>query len=240
MAPKKPEEPVTVDTSTMNVWAKLLAARAEFYTVGAKKTGKNLHAEFKYFELEDIVPVAEPIFKKHGLLFMTRFSQDTATGLVINKDNVEEVIIFTIPLIFISEPAKFRMNEVQGVGAAVTYYRRYLYMLVLDLVESDGFDSQDGSKNLSNEEPEPPKKPATVEERKAAKKELTSDAKPASAAGIKELKALLKKLLACDSDQEEFVQSVAIKTDNFKKLTETKLNSLIEGVKSMISEYGEE
>lgn len=237
MAPKKPEEPVTVDTSTMNVWAKLLAARAEFYTVGAKKTGKNLHAEFKYFELEDIVPVAEPIFKKYGLLLMTRFSQDTATGLVINTDNVEEVIIFTIPLIFISEPAKFRMNEVQGVGAAVTYYRRYLYMLILDLVESDGFDSQDGSKNLTEEAP---KKPATAEERKAAKKELTSEPKPASAAGIKELKALLKKLLACDPDQEEFVQSVAIKTDNFKKLTETKLSSLIEGVKGMISEYGEE
>lgn len=237
MAPKKPEEPVTVDTSTMNVWAKLLAARAEFYTVGAKKTGKNLHAEFKYFELEDIVPVAEPIFKKYGLFLMTRFSQDTATGLVVNTDNVEESIMFTIPLIFISEPAKFRMNEVQGVGAAVTYYRRYLYMLVLDLVESDGFDSQDGSKNLTEEAP---KKPATTEERKAAKKELTSEAKPASAAGIKELKALLKKLLACDPDQEEFVQSVAIKTDNFKKLTETKLSSLIEGVKSMISEYGEE
>lgn len=56
MATKKTE--TTVDTATMNVWQKLLAARIEFLRRGVTKSGVNLHAEFKYFELEDIVPVA--------------------------------------------------------------------------------------------------------------------------------------------------------------------------------------
>ena len=47
-----------------------------------------------------------------------------------------------IPLQFITEPGKFRMNEVQGVGAAVTCYRRYLHEIVLDLVEADSFDGE--------------------------------------------------------------------------------------------------
>ena len=56
MATKKTE--ATVDIATMNVWQKLLAARIEFLRRGVTKSGVNLHAEFKYFELEDIVPVA--------------------------------------------------------------------------------------------------------------------------------------------------------------------------------------
>ena len=47
MATKKTE--TTVDTATMNVWQKLLAARIEFLRRGVTKSGVNLHAEFKYF-----------------------------------------------------------------------------------------------------------------------------------------------------------------------------------------------
>lgn len=234
MATKKTEEVVTPDVSMMNVWAKLLAVRNEFYAAGAKKTGKNLHAEFKYFELEDIVPVAAPIFKKYGLLLIPVFGGDFATALIVNIDRPEEVIRFTIPFVLISEPGKFRMNEVQGMGAAVTYYRRYLYMVVLDLVESDGIDCQDGGKN---EAPKKPVKPVTTEERKAIKEELTSEDKPASAAQIKELKGLLKKLMELDPEQEEFVQSVAIKTDGFKKLTVSRYENLLRGLTDMLKEY---
>ena len=42
MATKKAEEVAALDLATMNVWAKLLAVRSEFYEVGTKKSGKNL------------------------------------------------------------------------------------------------------------------------------------------------------------------------------------------------------
>lgn len=49
MPTKKPatNEQTAIDTTGMNVWSKLLAVRNEFYAAGAKKTGRNLHAEFK-------------------------------------------------------------------------------------------------------------------------------------------------------------------------------------------------
>lgn len=243
MATKKTttEETPAVDTTGMNVWAKLLAVRSEFYATGAKKTGKNLHAEFMYFELEDIVPVAEPLFAKYGLLLVPTFNDGNATAHVVNIDKPEESIDFIIPLIFIAEPGKFRMNEVQGVGAVVTYYRRYLYMVVLDLVESDGFDSQDGRKNLPDDEETPaPKKstkPVSADERKAIKEELTSEDGAADEKEVAELKTHLKKLMECDPDQEDFVQSVALKTESFKKITKSQCAALIEGVKEMIAAY---
>ena len=243
MATKKTttEETPAVDTTSMNVWAKLLAVRSEFYATGAKKTGKNLHAEFMYFELEDIVPVAEPLFAKYGLLLVPTFNDGNATAHVVNIDKPEESIDFIIPLIFIAEPGKFRMNEVQGVGAVVTYYRRYLYMVVLDLVESDGFDSQDGRKNLPDDEDTPaPKKstkPVSADERKAIKEELTSEDGAADEKEVAELKTYLKKLMECDPDQEDFVQSVALKTESFKKITKSQCAALIEGVKEMIAAY---
>jgi hypothetical protein len=232
----------TQDYSEMNVWAKLLAVRTEFYAEGAKKTGKNLHAEFKYFELEDIVPVAEPIFAKYGLLLVPTFIHESAVAQVVNVNDPEEKIEFILPLQFIAEPAKFRMNEVQGVGAVVTYYRRYLYMVVLDLVESDGIDNQkpvteDNDGNAPTT-PAPKKKtPVSASERETIKSELTDADGNADPLQIEGLKAALKKLMALDPEQENFVQEVAVKTNSFTEITKANCEALINGVNDMISAY---
>ena len=240
MATKKPtEQTATVETTEMNVWSKLLAVRNEFYTAGAKKTGKNLHAEFMYFELKDIVPVAAPIFAKYGLLLLPTFVDGNAVADVVNIEKPDEHIYFTIPLQFIAEPAKFRMNEVQGVGAAVTYYRRYLYMIVLDLVEDDGFD-KDSGKDEEDETPAPAptKKPATTEERKEIKKSLTNADGEADDLQKSALKAALKKLKEIDPSEEEFIQKIAIKTEKFTKIKKSACEQLILTVNEMIENYG--
>lgn len=241
MATKNTDKtPAPVDTSTMNVWAKLLNVRSEFYGAGAKKTGKNLHAEFKYFELEDIVPVAAPIFAKYGLLMMTSFTENAAVATIINIDNDEDKIVFTLPLQFIAEPAKFRMNEVQGVGAVVTYYRRYLYMVVLDLVESDGIDDK---KPVGEGEPPAPApapkkgKPVTAAERETIKTELTDAEGNADDLQIQALKSALKALMELDPEQENFVQEIAVKTNSFTEITKANCEALINGVKEMIAAY---
>lgn len=235
---KKTENP---DVSTMNVYAKLLAVRSEFYEIGAKKTGKNLHAEFMYFELEDIVPAVAPLFTKYGLLMKPSFTENTAEAHIINVDNPEQELVFSIPLQFIAEPAKFRMNEVQGVGAAVTYYRRYLYMLILDLVESDGFDSQK-SKDDDGDEDAPAlapkaKTPATPAERGKIKEELTDSEGEATQLQIDGLKAALSQLLDTDPEQEEFVQNVVLMTEEFTKITKSQCEQLTNGVAEMLAAY---
>lgn len=239
MATKKttPIEPVpTLDeVKDMNVWAKLLAARQEFHAVGTKKSGINRHAEFKYFELADIVPIAEPIFAKYGLLLVPTFPDNRAVAEVINADKPEEKIEFIIPMQFIAEPGKFRMNEVQGVGAAVTYYRRYLYMVVLNLVENDAIDS---SETAEDKTAPVRKKPATNEERREIKKTLTGADGEADELQKTALKAALKKLRETMPEREEFVQEVALKTNGFTSITKQACEKIILTVNDLLEAHG--
>lgn len=243
MPTKKPatNEQTAIDTTGMNVWSKLLAVRNEFYAAGAKKTGRNLHAEFMYFELSDIVPVAAPIFAKYNLLLMPTFENGNAEAVVINTEKPDERINFSIPLQFIAEPGKFRMNEVQGVGAAVTYYRRYLYMIVLDLVEADSFDGESNTTEAEDTPaPAPKKKPATTEQRQEIKKTLTNSDGEADDLQKSALKAALKKLKEIDPSKEEFIQKIAIKTEKFTSIKKAACEQLILTVNEMIENYGVE
>ena len=241
MPTKKPatNEQTAIDTTGMNVWSKLLAVRNEFYAAGAKKTGRNLHAEFMYFELSDIVPGAAPIFAKYNLLLMPTFENGNAEAVVINTEKPDERINFSIPLQFIAEPGKFRLNEVQGVGAAVTYYRRYLYMIVLDLVEADSFDGESNTTEAEDTPaPAPKKKPATTKQRQEIKKTLTNSDGEADDLQKSALKAALKKLKEIDPSKDEFIQKIAIKTEKFTSIKKAACEQLILTVNEMIENYG--
>ena len=232
-AKEKSENPKTLDVSKMSIYEKLQAVRNEFYEVGAKKTGKNPRAECLYFQLTDIVPIAQPLFTKYNLFMYTTFKGGTATAYIVNMDDPTQIAPFDIPWVEIAEPGKFRMNEVQGVGAAVTYYRRYLYMIVLDLVEKDEIEE------APKEKPER-KKPASPEKRKEIKDQLTGEENaPATEEEVKALKNILKELLNVDPAQEEFVNDIAVKTEGFKVINKGQCSALIEGVTAMLNEYGE-
>lgn len=219
---------------SMTIYEKLLKVREEFLAAGIKKSGKNLHAEYLYYELEDIVPIAQPIFHKYGLIVLNGFEDGRAFAQVTDVKS-KEGIVFSIPLQFISEPAKFRMNEIQGVGAAVTYYRRYLYMIILDLVEADDLDG-----GLINEsKAKPAKAPVTPTERKAIKEELADPNAKADEFLIDTLKSVLSELLELDPKQEDFVQEIAMQTDAFTNIRKSDAESLIEGIREMIKAYGE-
>ena len=233
MATKKTE--ATVDIATMNVWQKLLAARIEFLRRGVTKSGVNLHAEFKYFELEDIVPVATEIFSNFNCVFLTSFPDGKAVGRFINLDNPDEQVVVEFTARSIAEPGKFRMNEVQGLGAEITYMRRYLYFLILDVVEADAFDAESGK-----DAPAPkaePKKPVSTEKREEIKQGLTAPEANADELQINALKAVLKRLKEVDSTQEEFIQQVAIKTEGFTKISKSACEQLVLKVGEMVENY---
>lgn len=229
-------------TQELNVFQKLQKARMKFLDAGAKKTGKNINLQFMYFELEDIVPIAEKIFSDMGLLMVPSFNENMATAKVYNCERSEEAPIvfeapFTIIQPIISNSGKQVTNEMQALGSSITYMRRYLWQLVLDIIEKDDIDA-----NLSEEEPSPapaPKRktPATKEERKEIKKELADGSAQADELQIDALKAVLKKLLELDAEQEDFVQSVAVKTEGFTKITKDACERLIAGVQEMMEAY---
>ena len=225
---KKEDKPMAATTAaptSMNVYQKLIAARKRFQEMDVKKSGVNRFADFKYFELADIVPAKTRIFAELGLLDVVTFSESEAVAQLFNVDNPDESMIFTSPmraLSTVSQTGKNKMNELQGLGAEETYQRRYLYMMILDIVEADSFDATSGQNdsNKSQNVSEKPQKavestnvvsmnkesttrPASQSEREDVKKALTNVDGNADTAQVNAIIRALKKLREKDADRYE-------------------------------------
>lgn len=205
MAEKKPAEMVA-DFRSKNIYAKLAEARKRFLEAPVKKSGVNRFAEFKYFELEDIVPVANNIFYDLGLVLIPNITYEKTFGVLFNVDNPEEHINFNLPAKNHNIEDGTKMSAIQGLGAYVTYQRRYLYGVVLDIVEADPVDATIG-KEPTPENPTPKKnnRPATTEERAETKEQLINQDGEATATQIKAIKNGLKKLRDKDESYDGYV-----------------------------------
>lgn len=226
----------TTDTAAMNIYQKLLKARAMFLEADVKKTGKNMHLSFKYFELEDIVPTATRIFGEVGIVPLVNFTADTATMTMVNTDNPEETVTFVSPFNqiapIISNTGKQATNEMMALGSSITYMRRYLYMIALDICESDGIDANAGVPAPAAPAPKAP--PATPEQRQEVKQELTAPADNATALQIKGLKAVLKKLKDADPSKEEMIAQIAVQTNGFTVISKADCEALIQRITAML------
>ena len=226
----------TTDTAAMNIYQKLLKARAMFLEEDVKKTGKNMHLSFKYFELEDIVPTATRIFGEVGIVPLVNFTADTATMTIVNTDNPEETVTFVSPFNqiapIVSNTGKQATNEMMALGSSITYMRRYLYMIALDICESDGIDANAGVPAPASPAPKAP--PATPEQRQEVKQELTAPADNATALQIKGLKAVLKKLKDADPSKEEMIAQIAVQTNGFTVISKADCETLIQRITAML------
>lgn len=224
----------TTNTTAMNIYQKLLRARAMFLEVDVKKTGKNMNLSFKYFELEDIVPVAIRIFEEVGIMPVVNFTSDTATMTMVNTDNPEETITFTSPFNqvspIVSNAGKQVTNEMMALGSSITYMRRYLYMIALDICENDDIDASAGTSSSSS----PKAAPATPEQRQEVKKELTAPSDNATPLQIKGLKNVLKKLKDIDPTKEEMIANIAVQTEGFTVISKADCETLITRITAML------
>ena len=223
-------------TANLNVYQKLLKARAMFLESDVQKTGKNMHLSFKYFELDDIVPTATRIFSEVGLIPVVNFTSDIATMTVVNTDNPEEVIPFVAPFNqiapIVSNAGKQATNEMQALGSSITYMRRYLYMIALDICESDSFDANVGKPVTAPQSAPTP--PATPEQRAEVKQELTAPEDNATALQIKGLKNVLKKLKDADPSKEEMIAQIAVQTQGFTVISKSDCETLITRITAML------
>lgn len=233
MAEKK-DAPVVTDPATkeiraMNVFQKLAVARGKFLEAPTKKSGINRYAEFKYFELEDIVPVAMKIFADLGLLIIESVTFEKVSATIVNVDNPDETIVFEAPAKDPKIEDGTKMSAIQGLGAYITYQRRYLYMLVLDIVEADPIDKTIGKEDEKSEKKEAPKnnRPATPEKREEVKKELIDEGGNATDVQVKSIKNGLKKLRAKADTYEPYIKEIVGKLKAGLKKSEAE-NILIE------------
>ena len=236
-----------------NVYTKLAQARLKFLQAGTTKSGRNMHLEFHYFELEDIVPVATPIFAELGLLHVVDFKDEEATMTIINAENPRDDIVFALPFReiepIVSKTGNSVMNPLQALGASITYLRRYLWMLALDIVEADSIDANAGvDKNTTPVEKTPEKapetakkaKPKTAKERTEIKQELTDPDGPADELQIKALKKACADLVKLNPDDEKltgFVKALGEKTEKFTKISKKQCQGLLENIQVMLKSY---
>ena len=241
---RRKKEMATATTKIENVYQKLIKAREQFLNSDIQKTGKNMHLSFKYFELDDIVPTAIRIFATVGLAPVVNFTSDTATMTIVNTDNPEDTVSFTAPFNqiapIVSNAGKQATNEMQALGSSITYMRRYLYMIALDICESDSIDANLGAGEAPTPSaPAEKKAPATPEQRQEVKQELTAPEDNATQLQLKGLKAVLKKLKDADPSKEEMIAKIAVQTEGFTKISKSDCEELINRISVML-EGGQE
>ena len=225
----------TTTSKTMNVYQKLLKARAMFLASNTQKSGKNMQLAFKYFELDDIVPIATKIFEEIGLISLVSFTENSATMNILNTDNPDEIASFTAPFAtlepIVSNTGKKATNEMQALGSSITYMRRYLYMIALDICEPDEIDG-----GLKGNTPAPTVAPTSTAAPVAAptEKPLTNADGNASDIQIKQLKEVLKKLKDSDPTKEEMITKIAIETKGFTVISKADCEALTVKIGEML------
>ena len=234
--PEKKGRKTKMANTPKNVYQKLLEARVLFAEEDVKKSGKNMKMSYKYFELQDIVPVATPIFQKVGLLPVVTFTNDEASMTIFNTDNPGDFIVFTSPMkeiepIISNKTGGEVTNAIQRLGSVETYQRRYLYMIALDIVESDSIEPTTGD----NTPPAPkPSAPVTTEKRQEVAKSLTAPEGNATELQIKGLKSALAKLMEVDPTKEDFVAQIAMQTNGLTEISKADCEKLVQAISTML------
>ena len=230
---KEKSKMATNTTKTTNVYQRLLKARTMFLSADPKKSGKNMQLAFKYFELDDIVPIATKIFEEVGIISLVSFEDEIAVMSILNIDNIEEFTTFSIPFKpiepIVSNAGKQVTNEMQALGSSITYMRRYLYMIALDICEPDGIDvgsiAPQPTQVVQPTQPVATPKPAPINVA-PTEKPLTNADGNASEIQINQLKVVLKQLKDKDPTKEDLIHKIAIETQGFTVISKADCEAL--------------
>jgi hypothetical protein len=115
------------------------------------KSGKNKFAGFEYFELDDFIPQVTAIFDKVGLCGIVSFTPETAY-LTVHDTDGDGFVTFTSPLVM-AENAKGQ--AIQSMGSTHTYFRRYLWLMCMEITQNDVIDAADQVEPAKKVEPKP-------------------------------------------------------------------------------------
>jgi hypothetical protein len=127
----------------MNVYKKLMQARLKLLTTEIKKSGWNDFARYHYFELGDFIPAIHKIFDELGLCGVFTFENSSAT-LTIHDTDGSGSVVFSSPVVSATKVEKDgtqKPESIQDMGGKHTYFRRYLWLMALEITEHDSIDA---------------------------------------------------------------------------------------------------
>ena len=124
------------------------------------RDAKNPHIGNKYAKLETIDAALRPIYSKHG--FSIRYGSEPAadgrlhiTCTVAHAGGHSETLGLSAPLDALGTGGRASKTGVQAVGSSITYLRRYLLSMALNIVTVDDDDDGEASRQVRRSEPPP-------------------------------------------------------------------------------------
>jgi hypothetical protein len=143
---------------SLGLYEKVLKIRLELRKVLIKKSGKNTFSNYHYFELEEIIKAVEPLMEKYRVLSVFKANQELATFSLIDIDEICSRLHFSLPFtkaqIGLKKDGSGGASDIQNIGGASTFLRRYLYINAFDIIETDAveFDAKKSSEKSTKKD----------------------------------------------------------------------------------------
>lgn len=160
---------------------------------------KNPHYKSKYVKLEDLLDWVKPELTTHGLLLSQYIDGESLVTNLVHAES-GEMITSSMPL----TPDKKNM---QGVGSAITYARRYAIETICGIT---GTEDDDGNNASSVKAKTPSSQSLVVEAIKKAKQED-------------------------EASLIDFMRDKGLTSDDIFKLTEEGLQNLLKDIKKVFN-----
>nr|WP_325190925.1 ERF family protein [uncultured Selenomonas sp.] len=125
----------------MNIFEKIQTVRVDLAKNGLKKGKKNEYSGYTYYELGDFLPQIMTLCSEQKIFPVVSFTVETATLTVYDCEKPEAKVEITTPM---STAQLKACHPVQNLGAVQTYLRRYLYIAMFEIVESDKIEVTTG------------------------------------------------------------------------------------------------
>ena len=238
-----------INTEGMTFLQKLFTLQSLMDEYEWEKDGKNMHQQYKFISEKQYKHNFKAARRKAGLLWTCVCVESEFIPAISDKMHLIKskfVGRLTDP-----DSGDFMEFPFEGTGADngdKALYKAYTgglkFFLANQYLVAEGNDPE--FDESVDEETTTPKaaptttKPATAGERKEIKEELTDKDGDATKLQINQLKKSLKLLREADPTQEDFIQQLAAKTENFTKITKKACEKLMLQIGEMIDEAGEE
>ena len=129
---RKAAEQTAPEANSFNIYQKLHLAKQSMGKV--VKNATNPHLKRNYADINSIIDTVEPILLDCGLLLMQPIIDDKVYTIIIDIETGDKIESYlTLPAI----------TDVQRLGGACTYFRRYtlVNLLSLQAVDDDGHEA---------------------------------------------------------------------------------------------------
>lgn len=148
------------EVKKMNELVKALAAaQGEFTDIAKDKT--NPHFGQKYASLDAIITATRVPLAKHGLAVSTRFGDGCIEALLLHASG-EQLSSGPVPLIV-------QKNDMQGLGSATTYARRYALSALLGIAPDEDDDGNAAAQAAPKQEAKKPASKSTTKPKAESK-----------------------------------------------------------------------